>query len=272
MNNFTKRALTGFVFVAVLLGCIMFGYQTYMALFFLITVLSLWEFYKLVETDGIVPQKIAGTIVGGLLFVLSTAVFNHTLNPVWLVIIFPFSSVILIVELYKKAAKPFTNIAFTLLGLLYVAIPFSLLNLLVFPSFLNGGYTPHVLLGSFYILWSSDTGAYLAGRAFGKHKLLERISPKKTWEGFFGGGVISIGVANLIACYFTELNRIDWTIIAIIIVVFGALGDLVESMFKRSVNAKDSGNILPGHGGLLDRFDGLLISVSFVSAYLLLFK
>jgi phosphatidate cytidylyltransferase len=272
MNNFTMRALTGFIFVAVLLGCILFGFQTYAGLFFVITILSLWEFYKLVETDGIIPQKIAGTIVGGILFILTTLVFNHTLSPVWLIIIFPFSSVILIVELFKKAAKPFTNIAFTLLGLLYVAVPFSLLNLLVFPVFLNGVYTPQILVGSFYILWSSDTGAYLSGRAFGKHKLFERISPKKTWEGLVGGGLISIGIANLIACYYTQLSRLDWTIIAIIIVVFGALGDLVESMFKRSIDAKDSGNILPGHGGLLDRFDGLLVSVSFVAAYLLLVK
>jgi phosphatidate cytidylyltransferase len=254
MNNFTMRALTGFIFVAVLLGCILFGFQTYAGLFFVITILSLWEFYKLVETDGIIPQKIAGTIVGGILFILTTLVFNHTLSPVWLIIIFPFSSVILIVELFKKAAKPFTNIAFTLLGLLYVV------------------YTPQILVGSFYILWSSDTGAYLSGRAFGKHKLFERISPKKTWEGLVGGGLISIGIANLIACYYTQLSRLDWTIIAIIIVVFGALGDLVESMFKRSIDAKDSGNILPGHGGLLDRFDGLLVSVSFVAAYLLLVK
>lgn len=120
------------------------------------------------------------------------------------------------------------------------------------------------------MLWTNDTGAYLAGRFFGKHKLFERISPKKTWEGSIGGGILTIGVAFILSVYFTNLDQTNWIVLAILVAVFGGLGDLVESMLKRSLNIKDSGNLLPGHGGILDRFDGLLLSIPFIYSYLYL--
>ena len=127
-----------------------------------------------------------------------------------------------------------------------------------------------IIIGFFILLWSSDTGAYLAGRFFGKHKLFERISPKKTWEGSIGGGVLSLIAAYVISLFFHNIELKDWMILAIITVVGGGLGDLVESMHKRNLNVKDSGNLLPGHGGILDRFDGLFIAVPFIYAYLII--
>lgn len=162
------------------------------------------------------------------------------------------------------------NIAYTLLGIFYVTIPFAMLYHLGFYKNHEFGqeYSYQLILGFFFILWMNDTGAYLAGKYLGKHKLFERISPNKTWEGSLGGGIFSIGLAIIIAQYFTHINLTDWIIISLIIVIFGGIGDLVESMLKRSLNIKDSGKLLPGHGGILDRFDGLLISSPFVYCYL----
>ncbi len=127
-----------------------------------------------------------------------------------------------------------------------------------------GVYNPHLLLGFFFLLWTNDTGAYLVGRSIGKHKLWERISPKKTWEGFFGGLILSIIIGYVISLYYPELNYILWIVMAALVSIFGTMGDLVESVFKRSIDAKDSGSILPGHGGILDRFDGVFLSTPFV--------
>ncbi|MCB0380058.1 MAG: CDP-archaeol synthase, partial [Flavobacteriales bacterium] len=164
------------------------------------------------------------------------------------------------------------NVAYTIMPIFYVVLPFILLYHLGYYNnhqFTNEFSYP-IIWGYFFILWSNDTGAYLSGRFFGKHKLFERISPKKTWEGSIGGAVLSVVVAYVCSMYFEQLSVTDWIVVALITVVFGSLGDLVESMLKRSLNIKDSGNILPGHGGILDRFDGLFISIPFVYAYLIL--
>jgi phosphatidate cytidylyltransferase len=175
---------------------------------------------------------------------------------------FPFIATIFFVELYRDKSTPFQNIALTILGLVYVLMPFAAWVSYLYPA--RGIYNSHIILGYFFILWTNDTGAYLTGSAFGRHKLWERISPKKTWEGFIGGLLLSMGVAYLIAHYYTELNPILWVLIGFIVSIFGTLGDLVESMFKRSLDVKESGGILPGHGGILDRFDGVLLSTPFV--------
>ena len=176
-------------------------------------------------------------------------------------------SAIFIQELFKKSLAPFTNIAYTLLGLVLVCLPFTLFHAL---AYVKGGFNFHYPLAFLLLLWANDTGAYLVGRAFGRTKLFERHSPKKTWEGFIGGIVISAGVALIIGHFYNELLWNQWVSVAILISCFGTLGDLVESMFKRSINVKDSGGILPGHGGLLDRFDGLLLAAPIVYTYLYL--
>ena len=164
--------------------------------------------------------------------------------------------------------------AFTFLGIFYVAVPFTLLNVVAFE---NGNYNYQIIFGCLFILWASDTGAYFAGTFFGKRKLFERISPKKSWEGFFGGAALAL-VFTIGLPYFFEaigqtstLTLLNWIVVGLIIIVGGTFGDLVESLLKRSIEIKDSGDALPGHGGFLDRFDGLLISAPFIVAYLEIF-
>jgi len=184
-------------------------------------------------------------------------------------ILFPLASLIFLVKLYKKAEnEPFINISLFYLGICYVALPFALINVIMYH---HGYYSYQIMLGLLIIIWASDTGAYFAGSAFGKTKLFERISPKKSWEGSIGGAVVSISLAIVISRYYTDLNLIEWVIVAVIVVVAGTYGDLVESLFKRSMSIKDSGNIIPGHGGFLDRFDSLILAVPFIVLFLQLF-
>jgi phosphatidate cytidylyltransferase len=184
----------------------------------------------------------------------------------------------LFLSLFSGSGSPIVNVSLSFFGILYIAVPFSLWSLTVlkeeFVYDLGNRieYTPHYLLGFFFLVWSNDTFAYLVGKPLGRTKLFERISPKKTWEGFIGGVVLTQGVAYILSIYFTELPLRDWMVIGAIVSVFGTLGDLVESMFKRSLNVKDSGGILPGHGGILDRFDGVLLASPFVVTYLLLMR
>jgi phosphatidate cytidylyltransferase len=269
MNNFTKRTLTATVFVAVLLGCTFWNQISFSLLFFVITILGVWEFYTLSEKGGNHPQKIIGTIAGAILFLSNTLVCMGFFDARILIINIPAIFIIFIIELYLKAQDPFRNLAFTLLGILYVALPFSLLNYI---TTANQIYDYQLLFGFFFILWSNDSGAYLVGSALGKNKLFLRVSPGKTWEGSIGGAIVSYGVAFIISGWYTGISLTDWLVIATILIVIGTLGDLVESLFKRSINVKDSGNILPGHGGILDRFDSLIMSAPFVFTYLYLVK
>ena len=269
MNNFVTRTLTAAVFVAVLLGCTYYNSISFAILFFVLTILGVWEFYTLSEKGGSKPQKAMGTMISALFFASNSAVCILHVNPVILLINIPLVFSIFIIELYLKAKEPLKNIAITLLGIFYVALPFSLLNYINWSS---GIYSYQLVFGIFFIIWTCDSGAYLVGSAIGKHKLFLRISPGKTWEGSIGGAIISCGIAYIISGWYTSISRIDWIIIALILIVFGTLGDLVESLFKRSLNIKDSGTLLPGHGGILDRFDSLLMGTPFVFTYLFLEK
>ncbi|MBA3704760.1 MAG: phosphatidate cytidylyltransferase [Bacteroidetes bacterium] len=269
MNNFFKRALTAGVFVAVLLGCTYYSQLSFTILFFGITILGMGEFYSLSEKGENKPQKILGTFIGASLFASNALVCMGYVDLTILIIHIPLLFLMFINELYLKAENPFRNIAYTLLGIVYVAIPFSLLNYLVV---FTDSFSHHIVFGFFFILWSNDTGAYLAGSAFGKNKLLPRVSPGKSWEGSIGGAIVSYIVAYVISEWYTDLSVIDWFIIATILIVIGTLGDLVESLYKRSKNVKDSGNLLPGHGGILDRFDSLIMATPFVFTFLYLEK
>ena len=263
------RSITGTILVAVLIGGILLGRYSFGIIFFALCVLGTWEFYQLTEKNNVVPQKLYGTLLSALVFICcSLYAFDHSKFTVLLLII-PFSFFVFVLELYKKSEDPFRNIAFTLLGIVYVALPFSLLNFIVCPELSNGNYHPQHLLGYFYILWANDTGAYLVGRKFGKTKLFERVSPKKSWEGSIGGAAFALLTAYFLGMYYSDFSFFNWAVIAMIIVILGSLGDLVESLLKRSINIKDSGTILPGHGGILDRFDGLLLSAPFVFAYII---
>lgn len=268
-TNLTQRIVTGVLGAMTIIASVSLGQWTYFAIFLGIVVLALLEFYKLAGLDGMVPQKYFGTFCGGMIYVLSFLIESGKIPFQYYYLIFPIVSFVYMIKLYKKfERKPFTNIAYTFLGIFYVAIPFSLLNIAVFDE---AGYHFEVILGCLLILWASDTGAYFAGTFFGKRKLFERISPKKSWEGFFGGAALALLFAFGVSKYLDYLDTVQWLVVAVIIIVAGTFGDLIESLLKRSIEIKDSGTTLPGHGGFLDRFDGLLISAPFIVAYLEIF-
>lgn len=267
LNNFIKRTLTGSIFVLVLGGSILLSPLTCFILFLIIIILGVLEFYKLIGLREVIANRALGVAssIGILLVTYLYATGYATLTWYWAVV--PFISAIFIAELYRKKPLPFQNISFTLLGIFYICIPFSLLILFAFPVKLFNSYEPTIILGFFFLLWTNDTGAYLTGMTMGKHPMFPRISPKKSWEGFTGGFILTIIVAIIISRYFVALQLVDWVAIAIIISIFGVWGDLIESMLKRSLEVKDSGNILPGHGGILDRFDSVIFAAPMVFVY-----
>lgn len=266
LPNLAQRIITGVLGAAAVIFGVVFSEWTYFAVFFIICLLTLLEFYTLTGLDGLVPQKTFGTICGMTIYSLSFFVERGDIPHKMYYIIFPLVSLVYMIKLYKRfERKPFTNIAFTFLGIFYVAIPFSLLNIAAFEY---GTYNFEIIFGCLFILWATDTGAYFAGTYFGRSKLFERISPKKSWEGAFGGAALALAFAVGIAYFFTSLPMWQWMVIAAIIIVGGIFGDLVESLLKRSIEIKDSGDALPGHGGFLDRFDGLLISAPSIVAFL----
>ncbi|MGC1241448.1 MAG: phosphatidate cytidylyltransferase [Chryseosolibacter sp.] len=274
-NNLTQRLITGILGSAAIIAGVSLGQWTYFLIFFIICLFTLLEFYKLVGLDGVVPQKAYGTLCGIFIYVLSfliegrITIDGKLITHQYYILVFPLMSCVYMIKLYKKfERKPFTNIAFTFLGILYVAVPFALLNAVVFEE---GHYNYEIILGSLLILWASDTGAYFAGTRFGKRKLFERISPKKSWEGFIGGAVLALIFVFGLSYFLHSLSLQQWIIVGILIIVGGTFGDLIESLLKRSIAIKDSGDSLPGHGGFLDRFDGLLISAPFIAAYLEIF-
>ncbi|RAW03464.1 phosphatidate cytidylyltransferase [Pseudochryseolinea flava] len=268
-NNLTQRIITGLLGSAGIIAGVYFSDWTYFAVFLIIVFFGLLEFYKLAGLDGLVPQKSLGVLIGVLVYVGSFLIEKGILLNKYYILIFPLMSCVYMIKLYKKfERKPFTNIAFTFLGVFYVAVPFALMNIAAFD---NGNYNYEIIWGCLFILWASDTGAYFAGTYLGKRKLFERISPKKSWEGFIGGALLALAFAYGLAQFFHTLSLAQWLIIGVIIIVGGTFGDLVESLLKRSIEIKDSGSSLPGHGGFLDRFDGLLISAPFIVAYLEIF-
>ncbi len=270
MKNLVKRTLTGIVLVVLVIATIILDQYLFVALFLILTVTGLWEFYSLVEKAKVYPNKAAGTFAGLTLFITNAIVAMNYAGRSLLLLNFLFFFLIFLFELYRNTKDPFTNIAFTFFGLLYVAVPFSLLNYFPNPGFLPGVYHSSLLLGFFFLVWINETGAYVIGSSFGRHYLFKRVSPKKTWEGVAGGGVLSFIAAFLISIYYKQLSLDGWLIVAGIVVILGTYGDLFESMFKRCIKAKDSGNILPGHGGILDRFDGVFMAAPFVFVYLLM--
>tara|TARA_B100001540_G_C15777991_1_gene629592 strand:+ start:191 stop:1009 length:819 start_codon:yes stop_codon:yes gene_type:complete len=268
-----KRAITGSVFVTVLIVCTYLHPISLFGMYLFFVLIGSWEYLNILKSNTKLSPNIAlGMFNSAIGFITVTA------EPILKMNNEPFLAVLLIgvfatplIELYNKKEEPFSNICHSLFPVLYVSIPF---GLLILANSQAPGYTEkynaELILGFYFVLWSNDTGAYLSGKAFGKHKLFERISPNKTWQGSIGGGLLAIGISVLISFIFTTLPIWQWIIIGIIISIFGSMGDLAESLFKRSMGVKDSGKIMPGHGGILDRFDGLLIASPFVFAFLLL--
>ncbi|MDQ1089401.1 MULTISPECIES: phosphatidate cytidylyltransferase [unclassified Siphonobacter] len=269
-SNLGQRVITAIIGAALMIFGIYWSEWSYLVLFVLIGGLSQLEFYRLVGLDDIAPLKYYGTGVGVFMNILTFLIEKHYLHFELYFLLSPLFTLIFFIKLYKKnEIKPFTNIAYTFLGIIYVAIPFALITVI---ALLGGTYSYERVLGCLFLLWASDSGAYFAGTKFGRTKLFERVSPKKSWEGSFGGAVTAMVVAYILSQTYADLNPWQWYWIAAVIVVAGTYGDLVESLFKRSIQIKDSGSVIPGHGGFLDRFDGLLLSAPFIVTFLKVFE
>lgn len=271
-SNFLKRALTGILFVCILVGCMLYSPLSFGLLFTLIAALSVHEFAHLVNAGGEVKINATITSLGGAYLCL--ALMGFCTQAADARIFLPYLGLLLylmITELYLKRSNPLGNWAFSMLSQLYVALPFALLNVLAFhndPVSSSVAYNPILPLSIFVFIWLSDTGAYCVGSLIGKHRLFERISPKKSWEGSIGGAVFSIASSFVFAHYYDFLPVGQWAGLAAVVVVFGTWGDLTESLMKRQLGIKDSGNILPGHGGMLDRFDSALMAIPAAVFYL----
>ncbi len=260
----------------VVIGCIIWTPYSLAVLFYIVGLAGMLEYYSIAKIGGVHPQSILGAITATVLYWAIELVKLQWANTYVVSLSIPFFMAIFISELYRKRPDPFNNIGHTIIGIIYVMAPLALLNVFTFEFTIDARhagdqYRPEVVLGFFIILWLNDTGAYVFGRLFGKNKLFERISPKKTIEGAIGGGVVAIIGAVVIAGFTSDLSIFHWIMLGIIIVFSATFGDLVESLLKRSARVKDSSNLLPGHGGILDRFDGVLLSSPLVFTYLMLF-
>ncbi|MBX9889813.1 MAG: phosphatidate cytidylyltransferase, partial [Amoebophilaceae bacterium] len=234
---------------------------------FYVVMLSMLEFYKLIKRIQITPMRIYGIGIGLLFYTISFAYYLHkNFSPMIWYSYVPLLILIYIAALYRQhSSNPFLDIAATLLGVLYIAIPFSMLHYL---AFFTGKYAYRLTLGLLLITWAQDIGAYLVGSTIGKRSLFERISPRKTWEGFLGGALAAIITGYVVATYCSVIPLWQWLSIVCIVIIVGTYGDLVASLLKRSVDVKNSSNIIPGHGGFLDRVDSLLLTIPAVVAFL----
>ena len=279
LKNLTVRTLSGAVLAALLFGATLLSPWGYMALLAIVTVVGVWEFYNLCEQCGYAPQRVMGVALAVVLFAFGASIFasisiaRSSLAEVIILasILYALVAVpsVFVCELFRKEPHPIANVATTICGVFYVALPATLM--LAVPEVLNtvGDWNPWYALCYILIIWSNDVFAYFAGIIFGKHRMCERISPKKSWEGFVGGVVAAIAFALLFG-WLLDQSLPLWGGMGAIIAVTGVAGDFVESLFKRSAGVKDSGSIMPGHGGILDRFDALFISAPYVLLYLIL--
>lgn len=270
MKNFILRTITGAVYVALLVGCIIWNPYSQLVLFTVITAMTVWEFATIVNKQmNLQINRFITTVSAAYLFVAVWA-FNTNIMGAEVFIPYLISIIYLLVsELYIDRENNISNWAFALMAQLYIGLPFATFNTLCFINTPAGlSYYFWFALSVFIFLWASDTGAYLFGCWLGKHRLFPRISPKKSWEGSIGGGITAILASQVIATFipFSEsvdpmLSHVLWCGLALVVVVMGTWGDLVESLLKRKLGIKDSGNILPGHGGMLDRFDSSLLAI-----------
>lgn len=271
MKNLITRTISGVIFVAIMVTGIAFRAEVMILLFAAITGMTIWEYTGLVNRlPDITVNRFISTVAGIYLFLAMAGycgekVPSAAFIPYLLTVVYPFVS-----ELYAKNENAIHDWAYTMLSQMYIALPLSMISVLAFRSQGNGTvYYDFVLpLSVFIFLWTNDTGAYCTGSLLGKHKLFARISPGKTWEGSIGGGLLVLVVALIIGITVNNntndthsLNVIQWIGLGLTVVIFGTWGDLVESLFKRTLGIKDSGNILPGHGGMLDRFDSSLMAI-----------
>lgn len=268
MSNFWQRALTGLLFVIVIAGGIYYHPFSYFAIFFLVIIAGVYELNKFLAKADIKIDFITALGIAIFAYVSSFLVQSGISKPSIYFILIPLVSILFVRELFKEINTPFTNIGTGLLCALYIGAPFALMHNL---AFYQGSYNYQLPLSVFILVWINDTGAYITGVSIGRHKFFKRISPKKTWEGTIGGFVITLITAYVISLFWNDLHWTQWIIFGGIISIMAVLGDLIESMFKRCINIKDSGSFFPGHGGLLDRFDAVIFALPMAVFYIEVF-
>lgn len=262
MRNLITRSISGFVYVTLFLFAILYDAKSYIALTSVFAVICIWEFSKIIKSKNIIPYL----LFGGMLYFFIHPIEGYSSTTSLTVTII--GSLVLIYLLFSlKKIKEETIFQRLFLQLIYLTLPF---YFLISIPFIFGEYQPEIVICTLIFIWVNDSFAYLVGKNFGKKKLFESVSPKKTIEGFIGGLVFSLIAAFIISKQYenSNINLLDWMIIGSILSIFGTIGDLIESKFKRQANIKDSGNIMPGHGGLLDRLDSLFFAAPFVYLYL----
>ncbi|MFV0291076.1 MAG: phosphatidate cytidylyltransferase [Mangrovibacterium sp.] len=261
MNNLIQRSLTAVVIVAIMLTGLFVHEYTFCILFLAIMLGMLHEFFNMTKSTIFLPNRWIISGISTILYLVSFFVAAGTINSTYLFITFPLLLVIFVHELLVNKKNPLQNIALGLLAIIYVVAPMCLCSFIVFHNAgaIHSYYNPQLFIVLMIIIWTYDSFAYLFGMSFGKHRLFERVSPKKSWEGAIGGAISAILVSILISNYL-EAKIIEWIIISLGVVITSTLGDLTESLFKRQMEIKDSGSIFPGHGGLLDRFDSVLFA------------
>ena len=278
LKNFIVRTISGAVLLLVILGAMLVGYYGYLALLLLITIGGVWEFYSLSKAKGYEPQRGLGIFLSLLIYLTGLtlglevvrdegSLFVASLLSLCFVVLFV--GVVFFAEVFRNRTTPIANVATTLTGAFYVALPMALMAIM--PLLLTdfSGWKALYFLFYLFLVWGNDVFAYLAGVTMGRHKMCERLSPKKSWEGFVGGVAGSLAVGAL-AAYCLDESYAMWMDLALIVSLSSVVGDLVESMFKRDAGVKDSGNLIPGHGGILDRFDAFILSAPFAFIYLII--
>jgi len=271
LSEFIKRTFTGTAFVIIMLGTIIISQITLILLLLLVGSFALYEYFSIFKNRGFKPFTYLGIITGASVLILIFLERENMIAQKYLALVLLPVMGMFFSFFFVNRTDTVVSILVTISGFVYIILPLSLIPFIT-QNGLTENYDPQLLLGTLFIIWTYDTGAYISGILFGKHKMIPRLSPKKSWEGLAGGSIFAVFVSFVISRYFLLLNTADWMILGLIIIAAATAGDLFESLIKREAGIKDSGNILPGHGGMLDRFDSVFFAIPFVFLYIHLFK